>query len=172
MAICAGEHMVVDRHLSVLLVDDKRTMRSIVRGQLEQLGFQDIDEADSATDALAKLRKRRYGLIFSDWHMEEIDGLDFLMALRRDPALQDIPFIMVTGESRPDYVIAAKRAGVSGYLVKPFDPPKLKAKIDMILATRSSHLPERETAAVSAAAEAAPAADTPNLKFPGRFTSA
>jgi two-component system chemotaxis response regulator CheY len=163
--------MVIDRHLSVLLLDDERTMRRIVRTQLEQLGFLDFDEANSATEALAKLAKRRYGLIFSDWHMEGISGLDFLWAVRRDPGLQNIPFIMVTGESRPDNVIAAKKAGVSGYLVKPFDAPKLQAKIEMILATRSSPLPGREAVAVSRASDATPDTEAIQLKFRGRFTS-
>jgi len=157
--------------MPVLLVDDQGTMRSIVRRQLRQLGFLDIDEANNGTEALAKLCKRRYGLIFSDWHMEEISGLDLLKAVRRDPRQQHIPFIMVTGEFRTDNVIAAKKAGVSGYLVKPFDPLKLKAKIETILATRSSPLPERETVAVSPASDTMPATDATQLKFPGRFTS-
>lgn len=158
--------------MPMLVVDDQGTMRSIVRGQLRQLGLLDVDEANSGAEALAQLCKRRYGLIFSDWHMEEMSGLDFLKAVRGNPVLQHIPFIMVTGESRTDNVIAARKAGVSGYVVKPFDSQTLKAKIEAILATRSSHLPERETIVVSQSPDAMPATNAPSHKFPGRFTGA
>jgi two-component system chemotaxis response regulator CheY len=163
--------MTIDRHMPVLVVDDHGTMRSAVRGQLQQLGYIDVDEASGGSDALAKLHRRRYGLIFSDWHMEGMSGLDLLKTVRSDPSQKHIPFIMVTGESRPDNVIAAKKAGVSGYIVKPFDAEMLKAKIETILATRSSPLPEREKVALPHPPDAAPAADIPQLKFPGRFTS-
>jgi two-component system chemotaxis response regulator CheY len=162
--------MATDRHMPVLVVDDHRTMRSIVRSQLRQLGFLEVEEASSGTEALAKLSERRYGLVLSDWHMEEISGLDLLKAVRSDPHLQHIPFIMVTGESRTENVIAAKKAGVSGYIVAPFDPQMLKAKIETIFATRSSPLPERKTVVASAPSDAAPATDTVQVKFGGRFT--
>jgi two-component system, chemotaxis family, chemotaxis protein CheY len=99
--------MAIDRHMPVLVVDDNGTTRRIVRSQLRQLGFVDVDEANSGAEALVKLYKRRYGLIFSDWHIEEISGLDLLRAVRGDQGLQRVPFIMVTGESRTDNVIAA-----------------------------------------------------------------
>jgi two-component system chemotaxis response regulator CheY len=164
--------MATDRNVPVLVVDDHGTMRSIVRSQLRQLGFVDIEEAKSGAEALAKLPRRRYGLIFSDWHMEEISGLDLLKAVRRIPALKHIPFIMVTSESRTENVIAARRAGVSGYIVKPFDSQMLKAKIDTVFATRSSLIPERKTAVASPASNAVSATDNIQTKFRGRFTGA
>jgi len=156
--------------MPVLVVDDQGTMRNIVRSQLRQLGLLDVDEANSGTEALAKLCKRNYGLIFSDWHMEEISGLDLLRAVRGDPDLRHIPFILVTGESRSDNVIAAKKAGVSGYIIKPFDPQMLKAKIETVFATRSSPLPERQTVGVSEASVSMSTTEATQLKFPGRFT--
>ena len=88
------------------------------------IGIVDIDEASSGAEALTKLCARRYGLIFSDWHMEPITGLDLLIAVRGDAGFKHTPFIMVTGESRSENVIAAKKAGVNGYIVKPFTPQR------------------------------------------------
>jgi two-component system chemotaxis response regulator CheY len=169
--------MTIDRFMPVLVVDDHGTMIKIVRSQLRQLGFTDVDEANSGAEALTKLCARRYGLIFSDWHMEPVSGLDLLIAIRGDPGLKQTPFIMVTGESRPENVIAAKKAGVSGYIVKPFNAQMLKVKIEAVFATRAKALGERQAMSVSqsphssAASDTTPASDTSQLKFPGRFTS-
>jgi two-component system, chemotaxis family, chemotaxis protein CheY len=169
--------MTIDRYMPVLVVDDHGTMIKVVRGQLRQLGFADIDEANSGAEALTKLCVRRYGLIFSDWHMEPLSGLDLLIAIRGDASLKQTPFIMVTGETRSENVIAAKRAGVSGYIVKPFSAQMLKVKIEAVFATRAKALGERQAMHVSrsprssAASDTTPASDTPQVKFPGRFTS-
>jgi two-component system chemotaxis response regulator CheY len=169
--------MAIDRFMPILVVDDHGTMIKVVRSQLRQLGFTDVDEASSGSEALNKICARRYGLIFSDWHMEPITGLDLLIAVRGDPSLKQIPFIMVTGESRSENVIAAKRAGVSGYLVKPFNAQMLKAKIEAVFATRATVLAERQAISVSpsprsgGASDATSTSDTLQLKFPGRFTS-
>ena len=166
--------MAIDRDRPVLVVDDHGAMIRIIRAQLRQLGFQNVDEATSGAEALAKLSKRLYGLIISDWHMEAISGLDLLIAVRGDPELHNVPFIMVTGEHRPENVIAAKKAGVSGYIVKPFDPQMLKAKIETIFATRAAPLPERQplhTQTSRGAPLAIPTSNTLQRKFPGRFTS-
>jgi two-component system chemotaxis response regulator CheY len=168
--------MAIDRHIPVLVVDDHGTMIKVVRSQLRQLGFVDVDEANSGAEALTKMCGRRYGLIFSDWHMEPITGLDLLRTVRGDPSRKQIPFIMVTGESRSENVIAAKKAGVSGYLVKPFNAQMLKAKIEAVFATRATALGERQAISVSQsprpsdASAVTPTLDTLQLKFPGRFT--
>jgi two-component system chemotaxis response regulator CheY len=169
--------MTIDRFMPVLVVDDHGTMIKIVRSQLRQLGFVDVDEANSGDEALTKMCVRRYGLIFSDWHMEPISGLDLLRAVRVDASLKQTPFIMVTGESRSENVIAAKKAGVSGYIVKPFNAEMLKAKIEAVFATRTTALAERKATSASQsprsseASGATPTSDTIQLKFPGRFTS-
>ena len=89
--------MTIDRFMPVLVVDDHGTMIKVVRSQLRQLGFADVDEANSGAEALTKLCARRYGLIFSDWHMEPMSGLDLLIAIRGDASFKQIPFITVTG---------------------------------------------------------------------------
>jgi len=124
--------MAVDLSMPVLVVDDYNTMVRIIRNLLKQLGFVNIDEANDGTQALQKMRARKYGLVISDWNMEPMTGYDLLQQVRGDPHLADTPFIMVTAESKTDNVIAAKKAGVSNYIVKPFNAQTLKSKIEAI----------------------------------------
>jgi two-component system chemotaxis response regulator CheY len=124
--------MAVDHTLPVLIVDDYNTMIRIIRNLLKQLGFEQVDDANDGGSALAKLRERKYGLVISDWNMEPMTGYDLLQQVRADPSLSEIPFIMVTAESKTENVIAAKKAGVSNYIVKPFNAQTLKSKIDAV----------------------------------------
>jgi len=121
--------MAVDLAMPILIVDDYNTMIRIIRNLLRQLGFQDIDDAADGSAALAKLRTRKYGLVISDWNMEPMSGYDLLREVRSDPALAKTPFIMVTAESKTENVIAAKKAGVDNYIVKPFNAQTLQHKI-------------------------------------------
>ena len=124
--------MAVDLSMPVLVVDDYSTMIRIIRNLLRQLGFEEIDDATDGTAALAKMRVRHYGLVISDWNMEPMTGYDLLREVRADPTLAQVPFIMVTAESKTENVIAAKKAGVSNYIVKPFNATTLKSKIEAI----------------------------------------
>jgi two-component system chemotaxis response regulator CheY len=124
--------MALDLKMPVLVVDDYNTMIRIIRNLLKQLGFEEVDEASDGTAALAKLREKSYGLVISDWNMEPMTGYALLQEMRADPALSGIPFIMVTAESKTENVIAAKKAGVSNYIVKPFNAQTLKNKIDAV----------------------------------------
>jgi two-component system, chemotaxis family, chemotaxis protein CheY len=124
--------MAIDHSMPVLVVDDYSTMVRIIRNLLKQLGFVEIDDANDGTAALAKMRERKYGLVISDWNMEPMTGYDLLQQVRADEHLADTPFIMITAESKTENVIAAKRAGVSNYIVKPFNAQTLKAKIDAV----------------------------------------
>ena len=124
--------MALDLSMPVLVVDDYSTMVRIIRNLLKQLGFQDVDDANDGNAALAKLRERKYGLVISDWNMEPMTGYGLLKEMRADPQLSHTPFIMVTAESKTENVIAAKKAGVSNYIVKPFNAQTLKSKIDAV----------------------------------------
>ncbi|QXX73228.1 response regulator [Methylovirgula sp. HY1] len=126
--------MIVDSTLPILVVDDYQTMVRILRNLLKQIGFENIDDASNGQDALAKIQEKRYGLIISDWNMEPMTGYQLLQKVREDKDRSDIPFIMVTAESKTDNVIAARKAGVSHYIVKPFNAATLKAKIDAVFA--------------------------------------
>lgn len=118
---------------SILIVDDYKTMLKIMSNLLKQLGFQDITEASNGEMALQKLHNRKYDLIISDWSMGPMSGLDLLKEVRSDPELAHIPFIMVTAESKTENVLAAKEAGVSTYIVKPFNVLTLKGKLISVL---------------------------------------
>lgn len=136
-----GFAMAVDHSMPVLVVDDYSTMVRIIRNLLKQLGFVEIDDANDGRAALAKMRERKYGLVISDWNMEPMTGYDLLQQVRGDEALADTPFIMITAESKTENIIAAKRAGVSNYIVKPFNAQTLKDKIDAVFATPASEAP-------------------------------
>jgi len=126
--------MSANTNFPVLIVDDYKTMLRIIRNLLKQLNFNDVDEAEDGNAALEKLRTKSYGLVISDWNMEPMTGLELLKHVRSDDKLKKLPFIMVTAESKTENVIAAKAAGVSNYIVKPFNAATLKAKIDSVLA--------------------------------------
>ena len=125
--------MAVDKGMSILIVDDYKTMLRIVRNLLKQLGFNNVDEATDGAQALEKARAKTYDLIISDWNMEPMTGYELLKEVRADSQLSNTPFIMVTAESKTDNVIAAKKAGVNNYIVKPFNAATLKTKLTAVL---------------------------------------
>ena len=126
--------MSVDLSMPVLVVDDYSTMVRIIRNLLRQVGFTNVDDASDGISALRRLREKQYRLVISDWNMEPMSGYELLKEMRADPNLASVPFIMITAESKTENVIAAKKAGVSNYIVKPFNAATLKAKIDAIYA--------------------------------------
>jgi len=125
--------MSLDLSTPVLVVDDYQTMIRILRNLLKQIGFKDVDDASDGTAALAKLREKKYGLVISDWNMEPMTGYELLQQVRADESLSQLPFIMVTAEAKTENVIAAKKAGVNNYIVKPFNAQTLQAKITAVL---------------------------------------
>lgn len=124
--------MAVDSSMPVLVVDDYKTMVRIITNLLRQLGFSDIDEANDGTEALGRMRDRKYGLVISDWNMEPMTGYDLLQEVRGDEGLSHTPFIMVTAEAKTENVIAAKKAGANNYIVKPFNAATLQSKIESV----------------------------------------
>jgi two-component system chemotaxis response regulator CheY len=131
------ETMAVDLGMRVLVVDDYKTMIRIIRNLLKQLGFVNVDEASDGSAALNMMRSKDYGLVISDWNMEPMTGYELLREVRADDTLSRTPFIMVTAESKTDNVIAAKKAGVNNYIVKPFNAATLKSKIEAIFGEQS-----------------------------------
>ena len=125
--------MAVDLSMQVLVVDDYKTMIRIIRNLLKQLGFENVDEAEDGSAALAKMRAKQYGLVISDWNMEPMTGYELLKEVRADDRLKETPFIMVTAESKTENVVAAKKAGVNNYIVKPFNAATLKGKMASVL---------------------------------------
>lgn len=123
----------MDKNTQVLIVDDYKTMLRIIRNLLKQLGFENVDEANDGQEALVKLRNGNFGLVISDWNMAPMTGLDLLKEVRADGRLKNTPFIMITAESKTENVAAAKEAGVSNYIVKPFNAETLRDKIEKVM---------------------------------------
>lgn len=125
--------MAVDMNMRVLIVDDYKTMLRIIRNLLKQIGFNNVEEASDGSAALDIMRNDQIDLVISDWNMEPMTGLQLLKEVRADDNLKDTPFIMVTAESKTENVVAAKQAGVSNYIVKPFNAETLKTKLESVL---------------------------------------
>jgi two-component system chemotaxis response regulator CheY len=121
-----------DLKLKILVVDDFSTMRRIVKNVLKQLGFENIEEAEDGVQAMAKLKAGGYGFMVSDWNMPNMDGLQLLKEVRKDPLLSTLPVLMVTAEAEKAMVITAIQAGVNNYIVKPFTAEVFKEKMDKI----------------------------------------
>jgi two-component system chemotaxis response regulator CheY len=118
--------------MEVLVVDDAATMRHIVRSLLEELGLRKVREAADGTVALEALKHRRADLVISDWNMPQMSGIELLRAIRQDGTLKDTPVLMVTAEAKKESITEAVQAGVSNYIVKPFNAKTLEEKLNKI----------------------------------------
>ena len=123
--------------IRALVVDDQLTMRTLVRSCLQQIGLTEIREFPKASEALAGLKAMPAHIVFSDFNMPEMDGLEFLRAIRADPALKTIGFILLTGRADADLVKRAAQFGANNYLVKPFTVAVLKQKLEQIFGALS-----------------------------------
>src|SRR5258705_1109784 len=130
--------MAFDLSMPILVVDDYSTMIRIIRNLLKQIGFENVDEASDGSAALAKMQTKRYGLVISDWNMEPMTGYDLLKEVLASPEFSKTPFIMITSGSKTENVIAAKKAGVNNYIVKPFNAATLKTKIEAVFSDMAS----------------------------------
>ena len=123
---------MIDKDMSILVVDDFPTMRRIVRSLLKELGFNNVEEAEDGQEALSRLRGGGFEFVLSDWNMPNLDGLEMLKQMRADPALKDLPVLMITAEAKKENIIAAAQAGANGYIVKPFTAVTLEEKLNKI----------------------------------------
>jgi len=128
----------VSAAIRYLVVDDFSTMRRIVKNLLQELGYQDIQEADDGKTAWPMLQSGGFDFVITDWNMPLMPGLDLLKAIRADEKLKGLPVLMVTAEAKREQIVEAVQAGVSGYVVKPFTAEILKQKLDKILQARAA----------------------------------
>ncbi|MDH5560815.1 MAG: chemotaxis response regulator CheY [Deltaproteobacteria bacterium] len=124
--------MPANKDMRILVVDDFSTMRRIVKNILRQLGYENVVEADDGTTALAKLNAEKIDFVVTDWNMPKMSGLELLKEMRSNASFKDIPVLMVTAEALQENIVAAIKAGVSNYVVKPFDAATMAEKIDKI----------------------------------------
>ena len=125
--------MPVAAAIKVMVVDDQASMREMIRRTLQNLGFRDVRARSSGAEALADVRADRVHLIISDYNMPDMDALQLLGEVRKDPVIGKTVFIMLTGSSDRELVQKAAALGVNNYLVKPFAPAALKEKIERVL---------------------------------------
>src|SRR5687768_995828 len=125
------------KSMHVLIVDDFEMIRATIRLALEKLEIPRIEEAENGEQALVKLHSliaagERIDLIFCDWNMPKMSGIQLLEACKKDPKLSSIPFIMVTSESDKAQVLEAIRLGAADYIAKPFAVETIEKKLQRI----------------------------------------
>jgi len=132
----------LDTKIKFLIVDDLQSMRWIIIKRLKEIGFTSFLEANDGDVALETLRKRvkeenPLEFIISDWNMPNMKGIDLLKEVRKDAALKELPFLMVTAEADQEQMQEALDAGADAYAFKPFTPKELKDKLMTVLQKRN-----------------------------------
>lgn len=122
----------MDTNMKILIVDDFSTMRRIVKNLLADLGFTNTQEADDGKTAWPMLQNGDFEFVVTDWNMPGMTGIELLKTIRADAKLASLPVLMVTAEAQRDQIIEAAKAGVNGYIIKPFTAATLKEKLDKI----------------------------------------
>lgn len=118
--------------IKAVVVDDQLTMRTLVRSSLQQIGVTDVREYSGPQEAINSLKAQTAHLILSDFNMPQMDGLQFLRAVRTDGQLKSLAFILLTGRADADLVKRAAQFGANNYLVKPFTVAALKEKLEQV----------------------------------------
>jgi two-component system chemotaxis response regulator CheY len=119
--------------MRILIVDDSATMRRIIRNNLKAMGHEAVVEAEHGEAALARIKSEPIDFVIADWAMPVMNGLEMVRAIRSSPAHAQLPILMITAAGQEEDILQAIQAEVSGYIVKPFEPEILKAKINQIL---------------------------------------
>lgn len=122
--------------MKILAVDDSATMRRIIKNQLKQAGYEEVDEAGNGREALTMLGQAQYDLLITDWNMPEMCGLDLVKEVRKTDASKTMPILMVTTVAGKEDIVTALKAGVNNYMVKPFDTATLRAKIAQVVGAK------------------------------------
>lgn len=122
----------MEQSAKILIVDDMRTMRRLLRSTLNDLGYTNVQDAEGGTSALALLEAGDFSLLITDWNMPDMDGIDLLKAVRASDKLRELPVLMVTAEAKRNQIIEAAEAGVNGYVIKPFQPAQIREKLERV----------------------------------------
>ncbi len=119
--------------MRLLVVDDSSTMRRIIKNSLKSIGFDDVAEAENGEGAIVRLQDEKIDMVITDWNMPVMNGVELVTNMRANPAFQKTPVLMVTTMAEKTEILKAMQAGVTNYVVKPFDAATLKKKIEQIL---------------------------------------
>jgi two-component system chemotaxis response regulator CheY len=116
-----------------LIVDDSSTMRRIIINTLNKLGHKECHEAGNGREGMERLASIPVDVVITDWNMPEMSGIDFIRAVRANAATRELPVLMVTTNAAEDDIVAALKAGVNNYVVKPFTPDTIREKIESMM---------------------------------------
>lgn len=125
--------MAVNPDIKIVVADDSGTMRIMFKQILGKAGYKNLVMAVNGADGLEKVKAEKPDLVISDWNMPQMDGLEFLQALRQIDEFKDLPFIMATAQSDKGQQIAILEAGGSGHVPKPFDEEQIGKAIEKAL---------------------------------------
>lgn len=118
--------------MKTLVIDDAKAMRIILKQIVESIGGQ-VEEAGNGKEGLAKLKQMgQADLVLVDWNMPEMNGLDFVRAVRSDPAYRKLPIMMVTTETEASQMGKALAAGANEYVTKPFTKDTIQGKLKLL----------------------------------------
>ncbi len=126
------------QELMILVVDDMRSMRAIVKGVLQDMGFNQIMEAGDGHEALSVLRGRKVDLVVCDVEMPKMSGIELLDEVDKDEKLDSIPFIMLTAMNQRDKVQEILKHEVFDFVLKPINPKMLEDRVQAFLDSREA----------------------------------
>lgn len=124
--------MSVKASIKILVAGEFAASRKVLVYTLEQLGFDNLEEVTDAYSALVRLKSALFELVITDWEMSKMSGLQLLQQIRADPELKQIPVLMVSEDTNPQNIVAATKAGVNAYLIKPFELASFAEKMENI----------------------------------------
>jgi len=122
----------VKASIKILVAGEFAASRKVLVYTLEQLGFDNLEEVTDAYSALVRLKSALFELVITDWEMSKMSGLQLLQQIRADQELKQIPVLMVSEDTNPQNIVAATKAGVNAYLIKPFELASFAEKMENI----------------------------------------
>ena len=124
--------MPVDTDMKILVVDDFAAARKIVINSLAQLGINNAYEADNGFSALVRLKSALFDLVVIDWKMSKMSGMELLKQIRAEPNLKHIPVLMVSDDDLQEDIVAATKAGLNAYIIRPFEIKTFAERLENI----------------------------------------
>ena len=124
--------MPIDTDMKILIVDDFAATRKIIFNTFAQLGFNNTDEEDDGFSALVRLKSALFDLVVIDWKMSKMSGMELLKQIRADPNLKHIPVLMVGDDDLQENIVAATKAGLNAYIIRPFEVKTFAEKLEKI----------------------------------------
>ena len=124
--------MPIDTDMKILIVDDFAATRKIIFNTFAQLGFNNTDEEDDGFSALVRLKSALFDLVVIDWKMSKMSGMELLKQIRADPNLKHIPVLMVSEDGLQENIVAATKAGLNAYIIRPFEVKTFTEKLEKI----------------------------------------